>query len=188
MWNFVAGTVCGVMLSIAYVWYDVSPPSWLELPGLFQRSLKAAVADEALVDPEVSEATRRRALEVYFANQAERAAALEAELGFPLTRAMQTRRVKRAAQRLLTRWSGLDELLKQPALREAMSQKHGEKHGAPDDDTLKRRMLMAALAEQPVLTAWLKERSRVPTETNVLEVLRDVGRLEAASSCRSAGQ
>lgn len=184
MWNFVAGTVCGVMLSIAYVWYDVSPPSWLELPDLFQRSLKAAVADEALVDPEVPEATRRRALEVYFANQAERAAALEAELGFPLTRAMQTRRVKRAAQRLLTRWAGLDELLKQPALREAMSQKHG----APDDDTLKRRMLMAALAEQPVLTAWLKERSRVPTETNVLEVLRDVGRLEAASSCRSAGQ
>lgn len=184
MWNFVAGTVCGVMLSIAYVWYDVSPPDWLELPGLFQRSLKAAVVDEALVDPEVPEATRRRALEVYFANQAERAAALEAELGFPLTRAMQTRRVKRAAQRLLTRWSGLDELLKQPALREAMSQKHG----TPDDDTLKRRMLMAALAEQPVLTAWLKERSRVPTEANVLEVLKKVGRLEAASSCPSAGQ
>ena len=184
MWNFVAGTVCGVMLSIGYVWYDVSPPSWLELPGLFQRSLKAAVVDEALVDPEVSEATRRRALEVYFANQAERAAALEAELGFPLTRAMQTRRVKRAAQRLLTRWSGYDEVLKQPALREAMSQKHG----APDDDMLKRRMLMEALAEQPVLTAWLKERSRVPTEANVLEVLKEVGRLEAASSCPSAGQ
>ena len=32
MWNFVAGTVCGVMLSIGYVWYDVSPPDWLESP------------------------------------------------------------------------------------------------------------------------------------------------------------
>jgi hypothetical protein len=51
MWNFFAGTVFGLGLSVAYIWYDVSLPKWLELPGVFQESIKAAVADEALFDP-----------------------------------------------------------------------------------------------------------------------------------------
>ena len=180
MWNFLAGTVCGLVLSISYVWYDVSLPGWVELPDAVKKSLNAAVVDDALIDPGTPEATRRRALEVYFANQAERAAALEAELGYPLTRAMQNRRVKRAAQRLRAEWSKYDETLRQPALREAMSRKHG----VSDDETLKRHMLMAALQEKPMLAKWLKAQSRMPSISNVLELVSEVSRLAPMASCR----
>jgi hypothetical protein len=179
MWNFLAGTVCGVVLSISYVWYDVALPEWAVLPDTVKKSLNAAAVDDALVDPAIPEATRRRALEVYFANQAERAAVLEAELGYPLTRAIQNRRLKRAAQRLRAQWSGYDEVLKQPALRETMS----NKYGASDDDKLKRHMLMAALQEKPVLAKWLKSRARTPSASNVLELVTEVSRLPQASSC-----
>jgi hypothetical protein len=179
MWNFLAGTVCGVLLSVSYVWYDLSLPDWVELPDTFKKSLNAAIVDDALVDPDTPEATRRRALEVYFANQAERAAALEAELGSPLTRAMQFRRVKRAAQRLREQWSQYDVTLRQPAMREFKSRKHG----TSNHDTLKRHMLMAALQEQPLLTKWLKAHSPEPSVSNVLEVVTDIARLEPASSC-----
>lgn len=180
MWNFLTGTICGVMLSISYVWYDVSLPDWIELPDAFKKSLNAAVVDDALVDPDIPEATRRRALEVYFANQAERAAALEAELGYPMTRAMQIRQVKRAAQRLQEQWSGYDMILSQPALRETRSLKYG----ASDDDTLKRRMLMAALAERPLLVKWIKTHSRTPSVSNVLEIVTQLSRLDPASACK----
>jgi hypothetical protein len=40
----------------------------MELPVLFQKSLKAAAVDDALFDPDVPDAMRRRALEVYFEN------------------------------------------------------------------------------------------------------------------------
>ena len=180
MWNFVAGTICGVILSISYVWYDVSLPDWVELPHAFKKSLNAAVVDDALVDPDIPEATRRRALEVYFANQAERAAALEAELGYPLTRAMQIRRVKRAARRLQEQWSGYDVILSQPAVRETRSRKYG----VSDDDTLKRHMLIAAMEEQPLLARWLKAHARAPSVSNVLEIVKEVSRLEPASSCK----
>lgn len=181
MWNFLAGTVCGVVLSISYVWYDISLPDWLELPGVFQKSLNAAVVDDALVDPDIPEATKRRALEVYFANQAQRAAALEAELGYPLTRAMQTGRLKRSAQRLRDQWSGYDALLKQPALREMLARKHA----ASDDDTIKRHMLMAALQDQPILAKWLKDHTPPPSVANVLEVITEVSRLRPTAKPRS---
>ena len=179
MWNFLAGTVCGVVLSISYVWYGVSLPDWLELPDTFKKSLNAAVVDDALLDPDIPEATRRRALEVYFANQAERAAALEAELGYPIIRALQNRQVKRVAQHLRAQWSGYDAALRQPALRATLSRKHG----AADNDTLKRHMLMAALKEEPLLANWLKIHSRTPSASNALEIITEVSRLAATSSC-----
>ena len=108
-----------------------------------------------------------------------RAAALETELGYPLTRAIQNRRVKRDAHRLRAQWSGYDEVLKQPALRETMS----NKYGASDDDKLKRHMLMAALQEKPVLVKWLKNHERTPSVSNVLELVTEVSRLPQSSSC-----
>jgi hypothetical protein len=180
MWNFLAGTVCGVVMSVSYVWYDVSLPDWVELPDAFKKSLNAAVVDDALVDPDIPDATRRRALEVYFTNQAERAVALEAELGYPLSRAMQVRRVQRAAQRLLTEWSKYDVTLSQPALREFKSRKHG----TSDHDTLKRHMLMAALEGQLLLTKWLKKHARAPSASNVLEIVTEASHLTPTASCK----
>ncbi len=132
MWNFLVGTVCGVVLRFPTSGTTFHCPTGLSCLTPSRRASNAAVVDDALIDPDIPEATRRRALEVYFANQGNAPAALEAELGYPLTRAMQNRRVKRAAQRLRAEWSKYDETLRQPALREAMSRKHG----VSDDDVL----------------------------------------------------
>ncbi len=173
MWKFLGGTLFGLVLSVAYVWYGIALPDWMELPGLFQRSVTAAAIDDVVIDLDTPEATRRRALEVYFANQAKRAAELEAELGFPLTRAMQFRRVKREAQILRAQWSALDVALGKPALLQALQ----AKHQTTDSDTLKRRMLMAALAEKVLLKKWLERHSRQATEQNVIEVITNISRL-----------
>ena len=173
MWNFFAGTVFGLGLSVAYVWYDVSLPKWLELPGVFQESIKAAVADEALFDPNAPADMRRRALEVYFANQSKRMAAIEIELGYPLTSQIQRRRIGRAAQVLRSMWSAFDTALSKPSLRAALVKKHGD----GSDEVLKRRMLLSALRKKPSLMSWIEKHHGAPTEGNVREVLIDVSRL-----------
>jgi hypothetical protein len=176
MGKFLAGAVFGLVLSVCYVWYGVTLPGWMELPVLFQKSLKAAAVDDALFDPDVPDAMRRRALEVYFENQAKRAAALEAELGYPLTRELRFRRAKRAAQILRAQWSGYDAALEKPALRKTLL----ARHGVADNDNLKRRMLMAALRKKPALLQWFKLQSRTPSEVNVLEVLTELSQSRRA--------
>lgn len=176
MGKFLAGAVFGLALSVSYVWYGVTLPGWMELPALLQKSLKAAAVDDALFDPDVPEAMRRRALEVYFENQAKRAAALEAELGYPLTSELRFRRAKRAAQILHAQWIGYDVALEKSALRKALI----ARHGVSDNDSLKRRMLMAALRKEPTLLQWFKLQSHTPSEANVLEVLTELSRRRRA--------
>ena len=54
------------------------------------------------------------------------------------------------------------------------------RHGVSDNDSLKRRMLMAALRNEPTLLQWFKLQSRKPSEANVLEVLTELSRLRRA--------
>lgn len=178
MGKFLAGTVFGLILSIAYVWYGVQLPKWLELPDTFQRSLKAVVTDEALFDLEASDGRRRRALEIYFATQAQRAAALDADMGHPLLNEMTRRRAVRKARVLRGLWSAYDKAINQPELRKSLVKKHGE----TDDDTLKRRMLLAAVREEAFLFAWLEKHDSTPTVANVRELLVKFSHLDATPS------
>lgn len=172
MGKFLSGTVLGVLLSVTYVWYDWKPPEWFEFPDVLQRSLKAAATDDTLHDLDAASDVRQRALEVYFANQAERAAALDANLGHPILRALVRDRVRRRARVLRGLWSAYDTALSKPALREKLE----VKHGTQATDQLKRRMLLAALREEPFLMRWIEKRRARPTEINVRELLRSVSR------------
>ncbi|MGI9424919.1 MAG: hypothetical protein ACR2PA_17105 [Hyphomicrobiaceae bacterium] len=176
MWNFLAGTAFGLIVSTAYVWYDVSLPKWVELPSVLQGSLQAAVIDDTLMDLDSSDATRRRAVEVYFSSQAKRAAVLEAELGFPLVRALQFRRARRAAKILNGQWSIYDKALAKPPLREALVRKHG----AGRDEELKQQMLFAALQKKPFLKTWIERHVATPTVANLRQLLTQIGRMRNA--------
>lgn len=171
MLKFIAGTVFGLALSIAYVWYGITLPAWTEFPSMFQRSLTAAATEDTLIDLDTPDDQRRRALEIYFANQPNRAAAVEAGLGYPITQELQLRRARRTAQILLAKWKGYDQVLAKPALREAMAKKHGN---PSNDETLKQRMLLAALLNESFLMKWIKHHLYNPSEENARDLLDEI--------------
>ena len=176
MWKFFGGVISGLALSVVYVWSGIAPPGWMELPDLFKKSLNAAVVDDAVIDPDTPVDTRVRAIEVYFANQAKRMAALEAQAGFPLTRMLRFQRVKRDAQVLRNEWRSFGKALDQPSVRKRLE----AKHGAQDRDDIKRLMLIEALAKKKLLSGWLKRHGLRPDRGNILEVLTDVSRMDRA--------
>ncbi|MEL7542859.1 MAG: hypothetical protein AAGJ70_03700, partial [Pseudomonadota bacterium] len=164
MSKFLAGTVCGLILSVAYVWYDIELPDWVKLPGTLQQSLRAAATDDTLFDLEAPAEMRRRALEIFFTNQARKASVLDAELGHPLMSELMRRRAQRRATVLRGLWSAYDKALEKPMLRDTLVRKHG----ALDNTALKRSMLLAALLEEKFLTTWIKRNHGPITETTVL--------------------
>lgn len=178
MGRFLAGTVFGLVLSVSYVWYDVALPEWVELPDMFQRSLKAAATDDTLFDVNAPSDMRQRALEVYFATQAKRAAAVDASLGHPLLTALVVKRVRDRARVLNAQWSGYDKALAKPALRKVLV----AKYGVADDDRLKRHMLLAALRERTFLINWIKRHRSAPDVKTVREIVREVSGLEVPSA------
>ncbi len=174
MGKFLIGTIFGLVLSVAYVWYDAKLPDWLELPDTLQRSLKAAAADDTLFDLDAPLEMRRRALEIYLANQASRAATIDADLGHPILSELVRRRVRRQAQIKRGLWSAYDQALGKPALRETLVTKYGD----VDDETLKQRMLLAAVREEPFLHSWILRYRSAPTEKNVRALLVEISQLE----------
>lgn len=173
--KFISGTVFGLILSVAYVWYDAKLPDWLELPDTLQRSLKSAATDDALYDLDAPLDMRQRALEIYFANQAERAARLDAKLGHPILRELVRRRVVRRAQFMRNLWTGYGLQIEKASLRKVLVTKHGD----VDDETLKRRMLMDALQDEAFLSGWLKSHRPAVSPENVYETLLEVSQLSA---------
>lgn len=173
MRNFLFGSLFGMALSVAYVWYGVSLPKWLELPGAFQRSVKAAAVDETLYDLKAPADMRLRALEVFFENQAKRAAKLDAKLGHPILGQLETQRVRRKARMLRGLWSAYDVALDKPHLREALVRQHGD----VSNELLKRRMLLKAVQKEEYLMGWLRRERKIPNEANVREVLAEVSRV-----------
>ncbi|MFT5509971.1 MAG: hypothetical protein ACI89J_003062, partial [Hyphomicrobiaceae bacterium] len=151
----------------------VSIPICYAIPKLCATARRVIAQPWCIIRASAPADMRRRALEVYFANQSKRMAAVEIELGFPLTSQIQRRRIGRAAQILRSMWSAFDKALSKPALRAALVKKHGD----GNDEALKRRMLLAALREKPSLMSWIKKHHGIPTEANVREVLIDVSRL-----------
>ena len=145
MGKFIAGAFFGLVLSVAYVWHGVKLPDWIELPEVLQGSLKTAATDNALYDLNAPADRRRRALEVYFANQAERASQIDQSLAHPILNELMRRRVKRRAQVLRGLWSAYDQALNKPALRKVLVKKHCLLYTSPSPrDRQKSRMPSSA--------------------------------------------
>lgn len=151
MWRFLAGVLIGALLAIGYVRFNLELPRILQLPDALRGGFISSATEEELYALSGDNEKRLRALEIYFANRASDAAALDALAGHPFLQALHQARARREAHQLMTRWSGFDKVLDQPALRQALERKYG----LTDAEELKLRMLLDELGQTPFLKGWL---------------------------------
>lgn len=172
MIKFVAGIVIGALLSFTYVRYGVELPAVLRLPDVLRGNLVATAVEQDLYDLDRTPAERTRALEVYFANRAGDAAALDADAGAPFLSALYRTRARREARQLLLAQTAHDGVLAKPALRAALERKHG----TSDRDALKQLMLAEALEQKPFLKRWLAAQGVAATPETLVSALRTTAR------------
>lgn len=172
MLKFVLGVVFGAGLAVGYVRYNVELPEYLQLTDKLRGNLVSTATEFELYDLDKDIATRRRALEILFANRADFAVDVDAEFGHPFMKSLYRRQAIRDARILRGQWTAFDTALAQPALRERFEQRYGTK----DTEVLKRRMLAAALQKDyPFLKAWLEKKGEPSGEAQLFDTLKRVG-------------
>jgi hypothetical protein len=170
MLKFILGVIAGALLSFGYVRYNVELPGLVQLPDRLRGNLVSAATESELFDLDAPPDVGRRALEVYFANRPQDAAALDAAAGHPFLAALHRDRAQRQARQVSLAWTAFDEGLSKPALRAALERKHATTETA----ALKQAMLEEALGRKPFLKSWL-EKNRLPTRGEALrQALRTV--------------
>lgn len=171
MLKFILGVVFGAGLAVGYVRYNLELPEYLQLTDKLRGNLVSTATEGELYDLGQDIKTRRRALEVLFANRPEFAVEVDAEFGHPFLASLYRKRATREARLLRGQWSAFDMALEQPALRERLE----AKHATSDDLILKQRMLTAALDKSyPFLKAWLSENGAPAGEAELLDTLKRV--------------
>lgn len=175
MGRLVLGVLLGALLAVAYVHYDWQLPRFLQLPKTLEGNLVSSATESALYDFNADTESRRRALEVYFANRAESAAKLDADAGHPFLTALVAERARREARQLMAIDEGSELALSKPALREALERKHGTN----DPAELKTAMRMQSLGERPFLKAWLERNVGPITGDNLTDALKQAARAPA---------
>lgn len=169
MLKFLLGTATGVVFAFAFVRYDVELPAIFDLPEKVKKNVVSTVVEGDLYDLARDEATRTRALEVYFKNRAGDAVKIDAAAGHPFREALYRARAAREARALAGQWTAYDAALAKPALRTTLE----EKHGVSDSDALKRAMLWRALDGKPFLKAWLDQHHESVTAENLHDLLTE---------------
>lgn len=173
--KFLLAAAVGALLSFLFTAFGLD---FLRAPQRLKGNLISSAVEGELYDFDADTAKQRRALEVYFANRAQEAAALDEAAGHPFLKALQRARAAREAQQLAALWSAYDATLAQPALRKTLE----AKHGVSEDEALKRAMLFAALDKKPFLRTWLETNIGEPDADN----LRD--QLSAAANTNAGGE
>lgn len=171
MLKFVVGAMLGAALAFSYVRWNVELPAFLSLPDKLRGNIVSTTTEGELYDLDRDPGTRRRALEILFANRADYAAKVDADAGHPFLSALLAERASREARQLAAQWKAFDAILSKPALREAQERRHR----VTETDALKRAMLHEALGRQEFLKAWLARNAGPVTPDNLREVLRRVG-------------
>jgi hypothetical protein len=154
--KFILGTLMGAALAVGFVRYEIQLPAWLQLPARLEGNLISTAIEADLFDLKRDEDSRRRALEIYFANRAEAAVAVDREAGHPFLRSLYRARASREARQLLARRSAVDQALAQPALKSALERKHG----TSDEAAIKRATLAEGLDRLPFLKSWLESENQ----------------------------
>jgi hypothetical protein len=171
MLKFILGVVFGAGLAIGYVKYNVELPEYLQLTEKLRGNLVSTATEGELYDLDRDIETRRRALEILFANRPDFAVEVDAEYRHPFLEALYRRKATRQARRLRSQWSAFDVGLSKPALRGKLE----TRHGTTDTETLKQRMLVAALDESyPFLKSWLAHNGEPMGETDLLVSLKRI--------------
>ncbi len=172
MLRFLFGILLGAALSFGYVKWGGAVFDVLGLADRLRGNIVSSASDGALYELQQDAGTRRRALEVFFGNQAELAARIDAEAGHPFLSVLHLRRARREAGQLYAQWQAFDVALDKPALRQALEKKHSTR----DTVALKREMLAEALAKQPFLQAWIARHHPVAARDGLPAVLAEIAR------------
>jgi hypothetical protein len=174
MLKFILGVVFGAGLAVGYVRYNLELPEYLQLTDKLRGNLVSTATEGELYDLGQDIKTRRRALEVFFANRPDFAVDVDAEFGHPFLTSLYRKRAIREARLLRGQWSAFDLALEQPALRARLE----AKHATSDELILKQRMLADALDESyPFLKLWLSENGEPAGEGELLDTLKRIGML-----------
>ncbi len=181
MLKFILGIVFGMAMSIGYVWFDLSLPRWMQLPETLRSNLVSTATETDLYALDGDAERRRRALEVYFAYRAARAAEIDADTGHPFLTALHAKRARHEAALLLAGDRGYDAMLAQPALRATLERRFA----TASPETLKERLLAEALEKKPFLKSWLSQRTEAPPQPMPL---RDTLRALVAANPATHGQ
>lgn len=168
MQKFLIGTALGAILSFVFVRFGLEPPAIAKLPDNIKANVVATVVEGDLYDLAAEADVQERALKIYFANRAGDAAKLDAAAGHPFLTALHRARAKREAAQLTALWQAYDTALAEPALRATLE----TKHGSTDSETLKRAMLLDALAKKPFLKAWLTREHGTTDSETIRDLLR----------------
>lgn len=172
MLRFLLGIAVGAALSFGYVTWGGAMFDVIGLPDRLRGNLVSTASDGTLYELQQDAATRRRALEVFFDNQAALAARIDAGAGHPFLSALHVRRAAREAGQLHAQWQAFDVALEKPALRQALE----KKHAMTDTLALKREMLVDALARQPFLQDWIARHHPGTAKEGLLELLAQIAR------------
>ncbi|MDX2156118.1 MAG: hypothetical protein SFW09_06370 [Hyphomicrobiaceae bacterium] len=177
MLRFLLGIAFGAAISFGYVKWGGSFFDMMGLPDRLRGNIFASASEGPLYELQQDADTRRRALEVFFDNQAEMAARIDAEAGHPFLTVLHVRRAAREAGHLHAQWQAFDVALDQPALRQALERRHA----TMDTVALKRKMLVEALAKQPFLQDWIARHHPGTAEEGLVELLAQITRRRVRS-------
>lgn len=158
MWKFIGGVLLGIVVALGYVRFDLPLPDFLQLPGTLKGNFVATVTEGELYDLSADAGVQRRALEIYFDNQARAAAEVDAGAGHPFLHALHRERARREARQVLASRSGFATALEQPALRETLERKHG----TTDEKALLAALLVERLEGHAFLSRWLEQEANCP--------------------------
>jgi hypothetical protein len=154
VWKFVCGVMIGVVLSWAYVRFGFTLPGILGWTGKVSSEAIVMTAEGTLYDPHATADVRKRALAVIVGQKPSLFLEIDAALDNRFYEEALRRKAVRKAQLIRSETSGYDVALSKPALRKVLE----TKHGATDDDSLKRRMLIARIRDDEFLNSYLTRR------------------------------
>ena len=172
IWKFLGGLALGVGLTYAYVRFGYSLPSVLKLGEKVKSNAIVTTADVDLYDHKAPLEVRQRALAVVVGQQPELFIEIDNATNHVFLEDVLRRKAVRRAKLAKGSFDAYDVALDKPALRRFLE----KKHGAKDTDTLKRRMLIAAIQDDEYLHRYLRARFQQATRDELADLVLNVYR------------
>lgn len=169
-WGFFAGLATGVALSWMYVRYGYEPNNVVTLPAKVTSAAISITAESDLYNWDVTPEVRQRAAAVVLGQNPGTFIELDNATGNVLTKEMLRQKAERLAKLAKAKFDAYDMALDKPALRKALQRKHG----AGDNETIKRRMLIDDIEGETFLHGYLTRRFPHATSQDLADIVLGV--------------
>lgn len=153
-WKFIVGVLFGVVLTYLYVRFGYQLPGVARLPATLSAEAIVATAESTLYDVNAPPENRRRALAVIVGQRPELFVDVNDQLDDRFYDEVIRRRAVREAKLLKASHSAYGKVLAKSALRAVYEKRYAE----TNDERIKRRMLIDAIRDKPLLSEWLDRR------------------------------